>query len=616
MGEDLNLRDFDDKGAPVLSIADGIVYYSERNRNPDSGEDSRTGETIVIEHILPDGRLIYSLYGHLSDELGKERQFEENEEVQQGKIIAYIGNTGRTDNAHLHFEIFEPILNSKTPTLSQARSIVDQYINKNVHAWWGYTRDASADTGLQYGPSELNSWSSPSTPDGRQIRWHNTSKFIESYSATTLSGLDNAKNEVFISLPNLISDQDNFEIEQTDAVSFGDKVLLTVRTVGGSWLSYLAEKFQELRFVGGNGDDNIRVGPLTGTGIEQNTVFFDGGYGADFFDGSTTDRRIVGEGGEGIDTLIGGSSGDLLDGGAGDDLLAGGDGNDRLDGGAGFDTVDLSASGRRGGVFSQAGADLLFTRGAEIDTYRNVERLVFTDGTVWTDVNSVPAQIVRLYKAAFDRTADQGGLNFWIDALTGGAPLDNLSAGFVGSQEFITRFGAGLSNDGFVNQLYLNVLNRAADAGGLAFWTGVLASGAGSRARVLSEFSESGENKAGTAAIVQAGIWDLNENAAKVARMYDTALGRLPDVDGLIFWKNGFDNGTQTLDSLAGAFTGSAEFQNVYGALSNRAFVELTYQNALDRAGETGGVDFWTGLLDTGFSRTAMVVQFSESGEH
>ncbi len=325
------------------------------------------------------------------------------------------------------------------------------------------------------------------------------------------------------------------------------------------------------------------------------------------------------------DSITGGARNDLLDGGAGNDRLFGGDGNDTFidgsgndlhDGGAGFDIVDLTGSGRRGGSFSYLGGDLLLTRGAEVDTYRNVERLNFVDGTLWTDVDSTAAKIVRLYQAAFDRTADQGGLNFWIDALGTGARLDDLSAGFVGSQEFISRFGAGLSNGGFVNQLYLNVLEREADGGGWAFWSGALAAGTLSRAAVLTEFSESAENKTGTDAIVRAGIWDVNENAAKVARMYDTALGRLPDVAGLSFWTTSFEAGSQTLDTLAAAFTGSAEFQSVYGALSNRAFVELAYLNTLDRAGESGGVDFWTDWLNAGNSRSAMVVQFSESAEH
>ena len=54
-----------------------------------------------------------------------------------------------------------------------------------------------------------------------------------------------------------------------------------------------------------------------------------------------------------------------------------------------------------------------------------------------------------------------------------------------------------------MNLLYQNVLGRAADAAGLATWTGVLAQG-GSRAGVVLDFSESPELKARLAPVIEA----------------------------------------------------------------------------------------------------------------
>ncbi|MEM8823822.1 MAG: DUF4214 domain-containing protein, partial [Pseudomonadota bacterium] len=61
----------------------------------------------------------------------------------------------------------------------------------------------------------------------------------------------------------------------------------------------------------------------------------------------------------------------------------------------------------------------------------------------------------------------------------------------------------GLDDNAFVNLLYNNVLGRDADAGGLARWTGDLASGV-SREAVVLGFSQSPEFIAGTAAEVTA----------------------------------------------------------------------------------------------------------------
>jgi hypothetical protein len=76
--------------------------------------------------------------------------------------------------------------------------------------------------------------------------------------------------------------------------------------------------------------------------------------------------------------------------------------------------------------------------------------------------------------------------------------LSQIAEAFVGSAEFISRYGA-LGNRDFANAMYVNTLDRAADQAGLDHWTNVLNSGAG-RADVVLAFSESAEHVALTAA--------------------------------------------------------------------------------------------------------------------
>lgn len=137
-----------------------------------------------------------------------------------------------------------------------------------------------------------------------------------------------------------------------------------------------------------------------------------------------------------------------------------------------------------------------------------------------------------------------------------------------------------------------------------------------SRADVLVAFSEGAENKASTDALVKNGIWDRSEAAAEVARLYDTVFGRLPDMGGLTFWKNAMEGGTATLAQMANAFAGSAEFKAQYGNLGNREFASALYVNTLDRAADQAGLDHWTGVLNSGAGRAAVVLAFSESVEH
>ncbi|PZW45705.1 hemolysin type calcium-binding protein [Humitalea rosea] len=412
--------------------------------------------------------------------------------------------------------------------------------------------------------------------------------------------------------------------------------------VGGDGDDTLFDGAGDATFVGGsgNGDDrydggggwdsvtytsalhgvavDLGLGRATGADIGSDTLVgieaVTSGDGADRLLGSEAANAL--SAGAGADWLEGRGGNDSLFGGEGDDTLLGGAGSDLIDGGAGTDRVEMAGLGRRGVQITLGEGALHLVHGAETDRVQNVERLDFADGTLWTGADSTAAQVLRLYQAALERAPDQSGLNYWIGALGAEVRLEALASDFLGSAEFAARFGAGLGEADFVAQLYRNVLGREGDHGGLQYWTSSLLYDGVSRASVLVAFSESDENRAATADVVSAGIWDLDENAAAVARLYDTALGRLPDVGGLGYWKTNIEAGTQTLTDLATVFTNSPEFQAVYGALGNRAFVELIYQNALHRAGEAGGVAYWTGLLDSGLSRAAMVVPFSESAEH
>ena len=75
------------------------------------------------------------------------------------------------------------------------------------------------------------------------------------------------------------------------------------------------------------------------------------------------------------------------------------------------------------------------------------------------------------------RLPDLGGLNYWVDDLRQGIPLQAVAASFVGSPEFTARFGDSLSNAQYVDRIYENVLGREPEASGAAFWTGNLDNG-------------------------------------------------------------------------------------------------------------------------------------------
>ena len=111
--------------------------------------------------------------------------------------------------------------------------------------------------------------------------------------------------------------------------------------------------------------------------------------------------------------------------------------------------------------------------------------------------NTESGKMFRLYNASFKRLPDPDGLRYWIGNFSSGKDDERaVASSFLASAEFTARYGANVSNESYVNTLYVNVLGRNADTSGLNYWLGQLFSGAETRYEVLLGFSESAENKA------------------------------------------------------------------------------------------------------------------------
>lgn len=99
--------------------------------------------------------------------------------------------------------------------------------------------------------------------------------------------------------------------------------------------------------------------------------------------------------------------------------------------------------------------------------------------------------LLRLYDAAFDRGADGTGLGYWANQSDelGTIAIANR---FIDSQEFNQLHGE-LDQSGFVDLMYVNILERDADAGGKAYWVGQLEAGVAQGA-VMVGMAESDES--------------------------------------------------------------------------------------------------------------------------
>jgi len=79
------------RGTPVYATGDGVVTRADSN-------SSGYGNHIRIDH----GYGYVSLYAHLY-----KYNVRKNQKVKRGDLIGFVGNTGRSEAAHLHYEIFK-----------------------------------------------------------------------------------------------------------------------------------------------------------------------------------------------------------------------------------------------------------------------------------------------------------------------------------------------------------------------------------------------------------------------------------------------------------------------------------------------------------------------------
>lgn len=108
------------------------------------------------------------------------------------------------------------------------------------------------------------------------------------------------------------------------------------------------------------------------------------------------------------------------------------------------------------------------------------------------DDKSLVEKVALLYEAALDRQPDNPGLNYFVGNTRADQSLQDISNSFYLADEFRNQF-TSFDDQSYINQLYLNVLDRPADQAGFEYWEEQLDNGL-SHADILVSFAESSEN--------------------------------------------------------------------------------------------------------------------------
>tara|TARA_B100000214_G_C23949612_1_gene619779 strand:- start:109 stop:1314 length:1206 start_codon:yes stop_codon:yes gene_type:complete len=105
----------------------------------------------------------------------------------------------------------------------------------------------------------------------------------------------------------------------------------------------------------------------------------------------------------------------------------------------------------------------------------------------------------------------------------------------------------------------------------------------------------------------------------KIYRLYNSALGRFPDPDGLTYWTNEIINNDEIdLLTTAKSFILSSEYNRNYGVSnSDEAYIKSLYLNIFEREPDIEGYNYWISQLLNGVeNRENILLGFSESNEN
>ena len=238
-----------------------------------------------------------------------------------------------------------------------------------------------------------------------------------------------------------------------------------------------------------------------------------------------------------------------------------------------------------------------------------------------SEEDAVRSFVERMYEVVLEREPDAGGLDGWTDDLKSGkSSAVDIVRGFLLSPEYTDK---EKTNEEIIKDCYSAMLDRSPDEGGFNDWILRLESGMSVEA-LFAGFvcGEEFGNLCGKYGI-NPGKYTVTEERDKnagvtmfVSRLYDQALGRSYDLDGLNYWCKELNNNSSKSNVLRVATEGffhSDEFLNK--KLSNEEFVKVCYRTYLGREYDRQGFDDWVKQLENGKSRDEVMAGFAYSDE-
>ncbi len=235
----------------------------------------------------------------------------------------------------------------------------------------------------------------------------------------------------------------------------------------------------------------------------------------------------------------------------------------------------------------------------------------FLPKQIKADDAKIDAFVQRLYTNILGRDADNSGLEVWRNKFKNeGWTATEVAKFFYDSSEFKAL---NVSNGDFLDRSYKTFFDRAADPGGKSFWLNEMENSGKKRESIFYNFALSDEFKGVSKSY---GIKAYNSKdgiKAFTIRFYNIILDRESDPGGLDYWVKQLQGKNATGADIAKFFFGSKEYTDKNP--SNDDFINAVYKTMFDRVADTGGFNYWKGVMDQGASKNDIIDKMAATTE-
>ncbi len=253
----------------------------------------------------------------------------------------------------------------------------------------------------------------------------------------------------------------------------------------------------------------------------------------------------------------------------------------------------------------------LLGQGFQLQFTSGTEALQLLDGTLSMGPDTNEAYLARLYEGVLHLSSS--GAGYADDLLAAGTSPAQLATDFLATPAVQAEF-AGLDNASFVTAVGQDLLGRTLSASDVNGFTSLLSAGA-SRGVVLAGIADSAEAKTYLASDTS-DVFVARPTAAAVYQMFETGLGREPDLAGAQFATNEVLQGGLSLLQVAQQISLTPEFLADHASQTNSAYINNLYQSGLGRPVDPAGSAQLTAALNNGqITRSDALFAVATSGE-